>query len=362
MQVWSYLNYRIRYLRSLRRTGDSVVIADCHIIDILITTKHILNYMIISRTPFRISFAGGGTDLKEFYQHEPGAVVSTTIDKYVYLSMHPLFNKKGYFLKYSENEICENLNEIKHPIIREVFAEYDICGVDFNSSSDVPSGTGLGSSSSFTVGLINLCSSYKNTFVKKEDIAREACWVEINRLKSPIGKQDQYASAVGGLNYIQFNPDESVVVEKIRLSEGKIRKLEDSLILFYLGDTRKASSVLEEQQERTKSNIEILRKMANLALELKYELKNDYIDNFGKILHEGWMYKKELSSNIANPTIDYWYDKALKNGAIGGKVLGAGGTGFLLLYAPGKREILRLLIKLYELPFKFENSGTTIIY
>jgi len=319
--------------------------------------------MIISQTPFRISFAGGGSDLKEYYERDYGAVISTTINKFVYLSMHPLFNKKGYFLKYSNNEIVEDVKDIRHEIIKEVFLKYNISGVDFNSSSDVPSGTGLGSSSSFTSGIINLCNAYRNTFIKKEDIAREACKIEIDKLRAPIGKQDQYAVSIGGINFIQFNSDESVSIEKIRLSENKKQELESSLILFYLGNTRGASSVLHEQKKNTPNNVVTLKKMVILAENLRDEFKNDSIHNIGDILQESWMYKKELSSNITNGEIDYWYNEALKHGAKGGKLLGAGNGGFLLLYAPdGGADILRASLRLYELKFKFENDGTKIIY
>jgi len=318
--------------------------------------------MIISKTPFRISFSGGGSDIKDFYSQEDGAVLSTTINKYVFLSMHPLFNNNGFHLKYSENEFVGYVNRIKHPIIREVFSKYSIFGVDFNSSSDVPSGTGLGSSSSFTTGLINLCNAYLRQFMSKEEMAKVACEIEIDKLKSPIGKQDQYACAIGGMNFIEFHKDESVSVEKITLSQDKLTQLEDSLILFYLGGTRTASSILGEQRKNTHNKIDFLRKMVGLSRALRDDLKNDYIDNFGRILNEGWMYKRELCEGITNATIDYWYNIAMDNGAQGGKVLGAGGGGFLLLCAPGAREALRQMIKLYELPFKFENSGTTIIY
>ena len=317
--------------------------------------------MVISRTPFRISFIGGGSDFKEYYQQDYGAVISATIDKYVYLSMHPMFNNLGYHLKYSENEMVDTADKIKHPIIREVFKEYDIPCVDFNSTADIPSGTGLGSSSSFTVGLINLCGAYKKWFMAKSSIAYEASKTEIDKLKSPIGKQDQYASAFGGLNYIRFNSDDSVLLEKIKLSGYKRFELENSLILFYLGGTRSSSSVLLEQKGNILSNSPVLKKMVNLVEELKTELNNNSIDNFGKIMHEGWMYKKELSSNVSNPTIDAFYEKALKNGAEGGKLLGAGNGGFLLLYSRNL-ERLRTNMKIYELSFEFEDFGTTIIY
>ena len=323
----------------------------------------ILNYMIISRTPFRISFAGGGTDFREFYKEEGGAVLSTSIDKYVYLSMHPLFNDKGYHLKYFSNEICKNIEEIKHPIIKEVFKRYLISGVDFNSTTDVPSGTGLGSSSSFTVGLVTLCRSYVDTTVFKGYIAEDASKIEIDVLKSPIGKQDQYAATYGGLNFITFNPDETVDVCPIRLSKEKTKQLDSSLVLFYLGGSRSSNSVLAEQKNNILKNRVILKKMVKLTEDLADELNRDSLDNFGEILNAGWEYKKELSSNVSNGEIDYWYNEALRHGAKGGKLLGAGNGGFLLLYAPdGGVNMLRASLRLYELKFEFENTGTKIIY
>jgi D-glycero-alpha-D-manno-heptose-7-phosphate kinase len=279
--------------------------------------------------------------------------------------MHPLFNNKGYHLKYFNNEITQNVQDIKHPIIKEIFSNYCIEGVDFNSSSDVPSGTGLGSSSSFTTGLINLCNAYQRVFIKKEDIASEACVVEINKLGEPIGKQDQYAAAIGGMNYIQFNPDETVSVEKIHLSRSKKNQLEESLMLFYLGNSRQSSSILSENGKSicNACNMPIIHKMVALTDMLRNDLKNDCIENFGKILNDNWQYKKQLSKNISTPEIDELYDLAMNSGAQGGKLLGAGHTGFLLLYVDKTRQNrIRKLLNLYELPFRFDNSGTTIIY
>jgi len=319
--------------------------------------------MLITRTPFRISFIGGGSDFKEFYEQGYGAVVSTTIDKYVYLSMHPLFNSDGYHLKYFKNEIVNTLDEIKHPIIKEVFKRYNISGVDFNATAEIPSGTGLGSSSSFTTSLLTLCTTYRNIMELKKFIAKQASEIEINVLKSPIGKQDQYAATFGGMNFIKFNADESVDVDRIGLSNEKLKQLEESLILFYLGGTRSSESVLTEQKRNILKNQNVLKKMVKLAENLRDELNNNSIDNFGTILNDGWAYKKELSSNVTNDSIDYWYNLAMANGAEGGKLLGAGNGGFLLLYVPkGSIDLLRASIPLYELPFKFEDTGTTIIY
>lgn len=322
--------------------------------------------MIITRTPFRISFAGGGSDFQEYYKEEPGAVVSVTIDKYVYLSMHPLFHRDGYFLKYSSNEMCGDVDLIRHPIIREVFTRQGIHGVDFNSSSDVPAGTGLGSSSSFTVGLLNLCYSYRGLFRNEKELAKEACDIEIDTLQSPIGKQDQYASAFGGLNFISFHPDESVKVEKIHMNINEESEFEQSLMLFYLGYSRPAATILTEQKANSKRNRLTLHKMVELAHILRQELKASNIDNIGEILHANWEYKKELANNITNDKINSTYQLARNAGATGGKLLGAGGTGFILLYVPkNKRANIQKamnLLNMSEFSFRFENSGTSVIY
>ena len=323
--------------------------------------------MIITRTPFRISFAGGGSDLKEYYLKYGGSVLSVSINKYIYLSIHPYFHSEKFFLKYSENELVDSINNIKHKIIKQVFKDYNIKGVDFNSSADIPSGTGLGSSSAFTSGLITLCNAYTNKYMSKEEIAKYACDIEINKLCEPIGKQDQYACSIGGLNFIKFNQDDTVSIEKIILRPDKQLELENNLLMFYLGDTRSASDILSEQKKNTvsdKKKVENLHKMVQLSNELRIELQNYNIDSMGDILHQGWMYKKELASKISNEKIDYYYNLALKNGAKGGKLLGAGGSGFLLFYVPNeKQDLLRTALSdLEELPFKFDNKGTKVVY
>ena len=293
--------------------------------------------MIITRTPFRVSFAGGGSDLKEYYLKYGGSVLSVSIDKYIYLSMHPYFNNDKFFLKYSKNELVNDVDEIEHKIIKQVFKDFKISGVDFSSSADIPSGTGLGSSSSFTAGLTKLCCAYTDKYMSLEDIAKYACEVEIDKLNEPIGRQDQYACAIGGLNFIEFGLDGNVTTEKIIMEENKLQQLQDNLLMFYLGNTRSASNILSEQKENTindEKKIENLHKMVNLSRKLKRELIKGNIDAMGDILHKGWTYKKELASKISNKIIDDYYDTALRNGAIGGKLLGAGGGGFLLFYAP----------------------------
>ena len=323
--------------------------------------------MIITRTPFRISFAGGGSDLANYYEKFGGAVLSTAIDKYVYLSIHPYFFKDGYFLKYKEVEDVHNVEDIKHRIIREVFKLYNIKGVDFNSSADIPSGTGLASSSAFTAGLITLCNAYNETYLSKEEVAEQACHVEIDLLKEPIGKQDQYACACGGLNFIEFEKNGHVNVEKVFLTTDGYKRLENNLMMFYTGQTRAAGDILKEQKKNTTDDvakINNLHKMVQLAKDLKQELLHNNIDAMGEILHQGWMYKKELAGSISNEFINHYYDLAMKNGASGGKLLGAGGGGFLLFYVKEENhQRLRYAMReLKELPFKFDNKGSTIIH
>lgn len=323
--------------------------------------------MIISRTPFRISFAGGGSDLKEYYEKYGGSVLSVSINQYMYLSMHQYFNDNKYFLKYSKNELVDDIDQIEHPIVKQIFKDYEIKGVDFNSSADIPSGTGLASSSAFTVGLTTLCNAYNNKYMSKEDIAKYACEVEINKLKEPIGKQDQYACALGGLNFIEFNQDGSVNTEKVILSKDKIVQLDNNLLMFYLGTTRSASSILSEQKTNTQNNnskIENLHKMVELSTKLKKELSMGNIDAIGDILHRGWLYKKELASKISNPTIDHYYNLAIKSGATGGKLLGAGGGGFLLFYVPQENHsnVRTALKDLKETKFNFDFEGSKILY
>ena len=323
--------------------------------------------MIITKTPFRISFAGGGSDLASYYEQFGGAVLSVSVNKYVYLTLHPYFFKDGYLLKYSKTEDVVGIDEIKHPIIRNVFKRFKIKGVDFSSSADIPAGTGLASSSAFTVGLIHLCNAYCDTYMTKEEMAELACEIEIKDLKEPIGKQDQYACACGGLNFIDFYKDGVVSVEKLFLTSENYHGLENNLLMFYTGETRAAGDILAEQNKNTindKAKINNLHKMVKLAHELKEELLKGNIDSMGEILHEGWNYKKELAGGITNSEIDSYYDLAMKNGAIGGKLLGAGGGGFLLFYVKDekKEQLRKSLSSLKELPFKFDNKGTNVIY
>lgn len=322
--------------------------------------------MIISRTPFRISFAGGGSDLPSFYKREMGAVLSTSITKYIYIAIHPFFEPDKIQLKYSKTELVSNIAEIHHPIFRTALDLYNLTGVDINSIADVPSGTGLGSSSSFTVGLLNAIKAYKNKAVSSAVLANKACQIEIDLLKGPIGKQDQYAAAYGGLNFMTFYPDETVNVEKIIMDPLKKQELDDNLIMIYTGDVRSANKILEQQNVviEEDSKFECQKSMVKLAFDLKNTLENNEIDDFGRILHDGWLLKKSLIKSISSGTIDDIYEKGIKAGALGGKLLGAGGGGFILFYCPReKQENFRICMQDYkELKFGFDNFGSKIIY
>jgi len=324
--------------------------------------------MIISRTPFRISFAGGGTDLKKFYREDYGAVVSTTINKYMYITVNSLshFHNHKIRISYSKTELVNNVDEIQHPVVREALKLVGIDGgIEITSMADIPAGTGMGSSSSFTVGLLNALYAFQGKSVSPEQLAQEACKIEIKLLKEPIGKQDQYAAAYGGLNYIQFNPDETVLVNPFVSSREVKDKFHNHLMMFYTGITRKANSILKRQNENIKNKKQDLIKMRELAIEIRKVLDGGKeLDRVGKILHRGWLLKKELTSGISNDSIDGYYNKALEAGALGGKVLGAGGGGFILLYvSPQKQQKVREALEgLKELSFKFEYQGSTIIY
>ena len=328
--------------------------------------------MIISRTPFRISFLGGGTDLPEFYREEEGAVLSTAIDKYMHITVNDRFDDT-YRLSYSKTEICKSVDEIEHKIFRNVLTTYAEearsknggRGLEILSMADIPSGTGLGSSSSFTVGLLHAMKAHNGKFTSAEDLASEASRIEIEDLKEPIGKQDQYAAAYGGLQYIRFLPNGEVSVEPVICAGDTKRELAASMMVFYTGITRSASGVLSEQKQNTQSKRETLRAMKGLAYRLKGVLESGHpIAKAGELLHEGWMLKKTLASGISAGQIDNWYDRAKQAGASGGKILGAGGGGFLMvLCEPSKQERVRQELKeLRQIPVGMESFGSRIIF
>ncbi len=322
--------------------------------------------MIISRTPFRISFAGGGSDLPSFYRRSTGAVLSTSIDKYMYIAIHPFFNKDKIQLKYNKTELVDNVNSIAHPIFKAVLKEYSLNGVDLNSIADIPAGTGLGSSSAFTVGLLNAVRAYLGKATSGFKLGTLACDIELNKVGSPIGKQDQFAAACGGLNFITFYGDETVNVEKIIMSPEKRAELERNLFMFYIGGEHSASDLLRRQQKAIsdEAKFNTQKEMVRLAYELKESLEKNDIDGFGSILHEGWQMKKSLTQGITSEAIDALYNKGIEAGALGGKLLGAGGAGFMLFYCPENKhgEFMERMKNESELKFSFDNYGSKIIY
>jgi D-glycero-alpha-D-manno-heptose-7-phosphate kinase len=314
-----------------------------------------------------VSFVGGGTDLDSFYSREPGAVVTTAIRKYIYLTVNRKFDSK-IRASYSVTEIVDSVGEIQHELIRESLHKLQLTGgVEITSISDIPSqGTGLGSSSSYTVGLLNALYAYKNQHVGAERLARDACDIEIESCRKPIGKQDQYIAAYGGLQYLQFNGDGSVFVDPIVCSPQTRQMLESHLMLLYTGTTRCADTILAEHKRNASNGNcrRTLRRMVQLAGEVRQALTQNDLEAFGEILHESWMLKKTVANGVSNTEIDRWYEIARSNGALGGKITGAGGGGFLLLYAPPDRHrrIQAALPGLQPIRFSLEPQGSKIIY
>lgn len=324
--------------------------------------------MIISRTPLRMSFVGGGSDLPAFYRRFGGAVVSTAIDKYVYVTVNPKFDHR-IRVSYSKTEEVENVARIKHPLVREAMRLLELDGgIEITSIADIPSrGTGLGSSSSFTVGLLHSLHAYAGRYAAAEQLAREACHIEIDRCGEPIGRQDQYAAAYGGLNFIQFHADDSVSVDPIVCKRETLRTLQENILSFYTGITRKASGVLKNQQEvmaSQRSKQRVMKRMVQLAHDLRAGLQQNNLAIFGELLHENWELKRSLTGGISTAQIDRWYALARKEGAIGGKLLGAGSGGFLMFYAPRERHeaITRALAGLRRVDLGFEPQGSKIIF
>jgi D-glycero-alpha-D-manno-heptose-7-phosphate kinase len=324
--------------------------------------------MIISRTPLRISFCGGGTDLPSYYRRQQGAVVSATLNKYVYITVNRLsrYFKNRILIKYSKSELVDSVDEIGHPIIREAMRTTGVVDrVEITSMADIPAGTGLGSSSTYAVGLLHALYTFKGEYVSAGRLAKEACEIEIEKLGDPIGKQDQYIAAYGGICHIRFNPDETVFVDPVICSHDAKVALGKNLLMFYTGKTRRAGDILERQKSVTGSKMDVLTRMRDLggqALEVLREGRS--LNRFGELLHEGWLLKRSLVDSISDGDIDRYYELARNSGAIGGKLLGAGGGGFLLFYVEeqNQRKVREAMRDLQELPFRFEPQGSKIIY
>jgi D-glycero-alpha-D-manno-heptose-7-phosphate kinase len=324
--------------------------------------------MIVACAPFRISLAGGGSDIPSFYRQHRGAVLSGAIAKYAFVVIHPYFNPQYFHLKYAKTELTRDREEIQHPILREALAMLNIeQGLEIASIADVPAGTGIGSSSAFCVALLSGLHAHCGRFVTKEQLAKEACRIEIERLGEPIGKQDQYAAAFGGINFIEFETNDNVIVNPLPLDRDVVSALENNLLLFFTGIQRSASAILGEQRklvENSPGAVDTLRRMVDIAHEMRKMLMKADIDFVGTALHESWLLKRSLVHQISSSDFDQLYEKALAAGAIGGKIAGAGGGGFLLLYCPLKRQAaVREALKGYqEMKVRFDMSGARVIF
>lgn len=324
--------------------------------------------MIISSTPLRISFTGGGSDLPAFYRKCGGAVISTAIDKYVYVNVNKKFDN-GIRVAYSKTEEVPCVANIEHRLVRASMEYLGLSGgIEITTIADIPSkGTGLGSSSSFTVGLLHALNAFMGRYVSSEQLGADSCHIEIDRCGEPIGRQDQYAAAFGGFNLIEFNRDDSVVVSPIICQRDTVTEIEQNILMFYTGIVRSASGLLARQSEevsREEKKQLALRRMVALTYDLRRELQNSKTHTFGEILHENWVLKKSLTDAISTSQIDEWYESAMKAGAIGGKILGAGAGGFLMLYAPrtAHAAIREALSMLRLISVKFEPLGSRIIF
>jgi D-glycero-alpha-D-manno-heptose-7-phosphate kinase len=321
--------------------------------------------MIITQTPLRISFFGGGTDFAEFYREEEGCVISSAIDKSIFVIVKRRFDEK-IRVGYTRTELVSSLDELQHELVRESLRLSGVHSqIEVGTLGDIPStGSGLGSSSTVTVGVLNALYTYRNEPQTQEQLAKQACEIEIGRLHKPIGKQDQYIVAYGGIRFIRFLADEGVQIETVHLNENDRRRLNQQLLLFYTNTSRKSESVLDEQRRRIRSQMSTLREMCQFAYEARKLLECGELDSFGRLLDEGWKLKKTLASRITNSEIDEVYARAKKAGALGGKITGAGGGGFLLLYCPRDRQdqLRKVLSDLQELPFHLENDGSKVIF
>ena len=324
--------------------------------------------MIIVRSPLRISLGGGGTDLPSYYKDHEGFLIAAAIDKYVYIALNT--TPHDYMiLKYAKMEHPHSVGEIEHPIIREAvrLVGLDNINVEITSMADIPAGTGMGSSGSFTCGLLKALHTYKKESIRPQELAEEACHVEIDILKEPIGKQDQYASAFGGINTFRFCKDGNVVAKPLKISDETLYSLEDNLLLFFTGYSRSASSILKEQDDKSKekniSMTENLHYVKKLGLESQKAFESGDLELFADIMNDHWEFKKQRSNNMSNAQINAWYNIARDNGALGGKLIGAGGGGFLMFYTNDNQKLRRAMAKegLKEIRFKFDFEGTKVI-
>lgn len=321
--------------------------------------------MIIVQTPLRVSLFGGGTDFRSYFEVDGGAVLTTAIDKYIFVTIKKRFDEK-LRIGYTKTEMVDSVDEVQHELIRQALRKTGITqGVEITTMGDIPSaGSGLGSSSTVTVGSLHAMYTYLGQLVTAEQLAREACQIEIDELGRPIGIQDQYIAAYGGLRLMEFSTDGQVCSENVVLSEDRLRTLNENLLLFFTGITRQSSTILTEQSSAIDQHRKVLRRIKEMAYMARDELKAGNIDAIGEMLHESWQLKKGLARNISNAEIDNIYHVARQAGATGGKITGAGGGGFLLLYCPHEKQdaVRAALSDLQELPFRIENDGSKVIF
>lgn len=321
--------------------------------------------MIIVQTPLRVSFFGGGTDFPSYYREEGGCVLTSTIDKYIFITIKERFD---HLLRvgYTRTEMVERIDEIQHELIREALKMSGVQqGVEITTMGDIPSaGSGLGSSSTVTVGTLHALYAYQGELITAQMLAQQACAIEIDRLGKPIGVQDQYVVAYGGLCFIEFKTSGEVSITKVCLDTPSRRRLNENLLLFYTGVTRKADTILEEQKNNIQNRLLILRELKQMAIHARQELEAGNVNIIGELLHESWGLKKKLASQISNNAIDDMYQAARNAGALGGKITGAGGGGFLLLYCPHEyqEDLRKALSDLQELPFLLDESGSQVIF
>ena len=325
--------------------------------------------MIITSSPLRISLGGGGTDLPSYYRDHTGFVISAAIDKYVYITLHHSFTP-GIIVKYSKMERAEGINHIEHPIVREALR---LIGIDpephleITSMSDIPAGTGLGSSGSFTTALLRALHCLHKNSVPPREIAEQACHIELDLLGEPIGKQDQYIAAIGGITCFTFHPDGRVDIEPLRISSETLHNLEDNLILFFTGFTRSASNILRDQDCRSKQKdsgmLDNLHFIKQIAFESKAAFEKGDLRSFAALMHEHWEHKKRRTQGMSNPEIDALYELGRANGALGGKLIGAGGGGFLMFYTEDKTRLRHVMTQagLREVRFRFDFGGSQVL-
>jgi D-glycero-alpha-D-manno-heptose-7-phosphate kinase len=325
--------------------------------------------MLITRSPLRISLGGGGTDLPSYYEEHGGFLIAGAIDKYVWVTLTRPF-VHGVLLKYSKIEHVERVEEIEHPIIREAFAMMGITNPqhEITTLADIPAGTGLGSSGSFTTALLKAMYSFERRLLLPSDLARLACELEIDRLGRSVGKQDQYIAAYGGITCFEFDRSGEVRAEPLSMSQTTLHELEDHLLLFFTGFSRSASDILKDQDQRTKqadtSMVENLHYVKELGYRSRKAFEQGQLATFGEIMHEHWERKRKRSSGMSNPRIDEWYELGRKAGAIGGKLVGAGGGGFLMFYAPEPQKVRQAMLEagLEEVRFRFDFDGTRVVF